>query len=260
MEVVIQQDPDKVCKYAAQVVAEQLSRKPASVLGLAAGSSQLGLYRELIRMHKEDGLDFSKVNTFNLDEYAGLPPEHPCSYHTVMSRNFFDYINIPRANIHIPDGMSDDIPAECQRYEAAMRELGGIDLEMLGVGADGHIGFNEPSSSLGSRTRLKMLTEKTRYDNSRFFASFDEVPRHVITMGVGTIMDSRMVMLIAFGKQKADVVSKLIEGPVTAMVPASVIQFHPRAKVIIDEAAAQKLKLKQYYKWAFEQKPKWQGL
>jgi len=178
----------------------------------------------------------------------------------VMSRNFYCHVNIKPENIHIPDGMSKDIPAECARYEETIREVGGLDLGMLGVGADGHIGFNEPSSSLGSRTRIKMLTEKTRYDNSRFFASFDDVPRHVITMGVGTIMDSRRVMLIAFGKQKAEVASRLIEGPVTAMVPATVIQFHPKAKVVIDDAAAQKLKLKHYYQWAFQQKPQWQGL
>jgi glucosamine-6-phosphate deaminase len=260
MEVVVQLDPDKVCKYAASVVAEQIRKKPTSVFGLAAGSSQLGMYLELIRLHREEGLDFSQVKTFNLDEYVGLPPDHPCSYHSVMTKNFFSHINIPESNIHIPDGMSKDIGGECDQYEAEIRKAGGIDIGMLGVGADGHIGFNEPTSSLGSRTRLKMLTEKTRYDNSRFFSTFDDVPRHVITMGVGTIMDSRRVMLIAFGKQKADIITRLVEGPVTSIVPASVIQFHPKAKVVVDEAAAQKLKLKHYYKWAFEQKPKWQGL
>ncbi len=260
MEVVIQQDPEKVSRYVAQIVAEQIQRKPNTVLGLAAGSSLLGFYRELIRAHKEEDLDLSQITTFSLDEYVGLAPTHPCSYHSVMHKNFFSQVNIPLDRINIPDGMSENIDAECLRYEAAIAQAGGMDIGMLGVGADGHIGFNEPTSSLGSRTRIKMLTEKTRYDHSRFFSSFDEVPRHVITMGVGTIMDSRRVLLVAFGKQKAEVVSQLIEGPVTSMVPASVIQFHPKAKVVIDEAAAQKLKLKHYYKWAFAQKPKWQGL
>ena len=260
MEVIIQPDPDKVCKYAAQIVAEVIHSKPNSVFGLAAGSSQLGLYRELIRMHRDEGLDFSSIITFNLDEYVGLSWEHPCSYHSLMQKNFFAHINIKAENVHIPDGMSGDIAKECEDYEAAIRAVGGLDLAMLGIGEDGHIGFNEPTSSLGSRTRLKMLTEKTRYDNSRFFSSSDEVPRHVITMGVGTIMDSRRAMLIAFGQRKAKVMSKLIEGPITAMVPGSILQYHPKAKVVMDEAAAEKLKMKDYFKWAFKQKPKWQGL
>lgn len=259
MEVVIQPDPDKACKYAARVIAELVRTKPDAVLGLATGSSQLGLYRELIRMHKDGGLDFSKVTAFCLDEYVGLSPDHQCSFHSVMRHNFFVHVNIKPENVFIPDGNAEDIAAACERYEEAIRRVGGIDLEMLGVGADGHIGFNEPTSSLGSRTRLKMLTEKTRYDNSRFFPSLEEVPRHVLTMGVGTIMEARRLVLLAFGGKKARIIAQVLEGPITAMVPGSVIQYHPKVKVVIDEAAASQLKMKDYYIWAFRHKPKWQG-
>lgn len=260
MEIIILEDPDKVCKYAARVVAQVIRDKPDAVFGLAGGSSQLGLYRELIRMHREEGLDFSGVRTFNLDEYVGLPLEHPCSYHSIMHQNFFAHINIRPENTHLPNGMSSDIEVECQRYEDAIQEAGGLDFQMLGLGADGHIGFNEPTSSLASRTRLKALTEKTRYDRTPFFGAVDKVPRHVITMGVGTIMDARKVLLMAFGDKKKRVIAKVIEGPLTAMVPASVMQYHVKAKVVVDEAAAQSLKMKEYYKWAFDHKPRWQGL
>lgn len=260
MEVVIKKDPNEVCKYVAKLVAQQIKSKPDSVFGLAAGSSQLGMYLELIRMHKEEGLDFSCVRTFNIDEFVGLPYEHPRSYHSLMWDRFFSHINIKRENVHIPDGNAKDIAAACVRYEEAIRGVGGIDLTMLGIGADGHIGFNEPTSSLGSRTRLKMLTEKTRYDNARFFNSLDEVPRHVITIGVGTIMESARVVLLAFGEHKAEVISKVVEGPVSAMVPGSVIQFHTKAKVVVDEAASSSLKMRLYFKWAYENKPRWQGL
>ncbi len=259
MEIVIQSNPDEVCKYQARVVADLVRSKPDAVLGLAAGSTQLGLYRELIRMHREEGLDFAKVVTFNLDEYIGLPRSHRCSYHTLMKRSFFDFVNLRPENIHIPDGMAEDIRQECRQYEEKITRAGGLDLTLLGIGEEGHIGFNEPSSSLTSRTRVKMLTEKTRYENARYFPGETEVPHHVITMGVGTIMDSRTVMLSAFGERKADVIAKVIEGPITAMVPGSALQYHPHVKVVIDEAAAHHLRMKDYYRWAYEHKPKWQG-
>ena len=211
-------------------------------------------------MHQEEGLDFSRVAAFTLDEYVGLERSHPCSYHSVMSKNFFTHVNIQPENVHIPDGATPDIQQECQRYEAEIAAVGGIDLQILGLGEDGHIGFNEPSSSLASRTRLKALTEKTRYDNSRFFPTFTEVPRHVITMGVGTIMEAKKIILLAFGQRKSRIISRVVEGPITAMVPGSVLQYHSRVKVIIDEPAAEQLQLKSYFKWVYENKPTWQGL
>ena len=209
-------------------------------------------------MHARGELDFSEVTTFNLDEYVGLPPGHPQSYAHFMRENFFAHVNIPRARIHIPDGLARDIPAHCAAYEAAIHEAGGIDLQLLGLGSDGHIGFNEPSSSLASRTRLKTLTERTIRDNARFFASPAEVPRHVITMGVGTIIEARSCVVLAFGEKKAQAVAAMVEGPVTADVPASVLQFHQRSILLIDGPAATALKRADYYRWVYANKPDWQ--
>jgi glucosamine-6-phosphate deaminase len=231
------------------------------VLGLATGSTPLATYRELVRMHREEGLDFSGVTTFNLDEYVALPPEHPQSYHAFMDEHFFRHVNVPRDRIHIPHGMARDVPAECARYEEAIRAAGGIDLQLLGIGTDGHIGFNEPSSSLASRTRIKTLTERTRADNARFFdGDLDKVPFHCITMGVGTIMDARQVLMLAFGGKKAKAVAEAAEGPITAMNPASVLQMHPVAKCIVDEDAAGKLARGDYYRWVYSHKPEWQRI
>ena len=210
-------------------------------------------------MHRDEGLDFSNVTTFNLDEYVDLPPGHPQSYHAFMDEHFFRHVNVPRARIHIPDGMVRDVPAECARYEAAIRAAGGIDLQVLGIGRDGHIGFNEPSSSLASRTRIKTLTEQTRADNARFFGGdLARVPFHCITMGVGTIMASREVLMLAFGANKAAAVAAAVEGSITAMNPASVLQMHAVAKCVVDEAAAKKLTRRDYYRWVFANKPEWQ--
>ena len=258
MEIVIQPTAEAASIVAAQIVAQLVRRKPDAVLGLATGSTPLAMYRELARMHREDGLDFSRVRTFNLDEYAGLAHEHPQSYHAFMRENFFQHVNVPRENIRIPDGLAADVPAECAAYEAAIRAAGGIDLQVLGIGSDGHIGFNEPSSSLASRTRIKTLTAQTRRDNARFFASASEVPIHVITMGVGTIMDARQVLMLAFGEGKAKAIADAVEGPIMAMNPASILQMHPVAKCLIDEAAAAKLTRREYYEWVYELKPQWQ--
>ena len=209
-------------------------------------------------MHERDGLDFSGVTTFNLDEYVGLAPEHPQSYAHYMREHFFCRVNIQPERIHVPNGLAPDLPAHCEAYEAAIREAGGIDLQLLGLGSDGHIGFNEPSSSLGSRTRLKTLTEQTIRDNARFFASPGEVPHHVITMGVGTILDARRCMVLAFGEGKAKAVADMVEGPVTADVPASALQFHPSCALLVDEAAAGRLKRAEYYRWVYANKPDWQ--
>lgn len=258
MEIIIQPDQAAASVVAARIVARLLREKPDAVLGLATGSTPLSLYRELVRMHREEGLDFSRVTTFNLDEYAGLPAGHAASYHAYMWENLFSEINIPAANIHIPDGMAADIPAFCGDYEKAIRAAGGIDLQVLGIGSDGHIGFNEPSSSLASRTRIKTLTLRTRRDNAPFFGSEEAVPHHVITMGVGTIMETRRVLLLAFGEKKARAVADAVEGPITAMVPASILQLHPVAKVLLDEPAAGLLKKGDYYRWVYEHKPAWQ--
>lgn len=258
MEIIIQSTPEAASLIAARHVARIVRDKPRAVLGLATGSTPLALYRELVRLHREQGLDFSSVTTFNLDEYVGLAPAHPASYHAFMRENFFAQVNIAPARIHIPDGLTGDVPAFCQSYEDAIRAAGGIDVQVLGIGTDGHIGFNEPSSSLASRTRIKTLTAQTRRDNARYFASAGEVPLHVITMGVGTIMDARQVLLLAFGAKKADAIAAAVEGPITAMNPASILQMHPVAKCIIDEPAAALLTRLDYYRWVYDQKPAWQ--
>jgi glucosamine-6-phosphate deaminase len=217
------------------------------------------LYKELIRMHREGGLDFSRVSTFNLDEYLGLAPDHAASYHRFMEENFFQGVNIQRGNIRLPDGLAKDVPAHCADYEQEIRDAGGIDLQVLGIGSDGHIGFNEHGSSLASRTRIKTLTERTREDNARFFDKLENVPHHVITMGIGTIMESRSVVLLAFGAGKADAVAGAAEGPITASNPASILQMHPDAKFYLDEPSAGALERAEYYKWVFKNKPAWQA-
>ncbi len=261
MEIIIQPTPEAGSIIAARIIAKLVRTKPDCVLGLATGSTPLATYRELARIHREGVLDFSKVTTFNLDEYVGLPPGHSQSYHAFMDEHFFRHVNVPRSRIHIPDGMARDIPAECARYEAAIVAAGGIDLQLLGIGTDGHIGFNEPSSSLASRTRIKTLTERTRADNARFFGGdLDQVPFHCITMGVGSIMAAREVLMLAFGANKADAVAAAVEGPIAAMNPASVLQMHAVAKCIVDEPAAGKLTRRDYYRWVFEHKPGWQKI
>jgi glucosamine-6-phosphate deaminase len=258
MEIVIQPTPEAASLIAAQIIARLVRSKPDCVLGLATGSTPQLTYRELVRMHREDGLDFSRVTTFNLDEYVGLPREHPQSYHAFMQENLFRHINVTPARIHIPDGLAADVPAECAAYEAAIRAAGGIDLQLLGIGSEGHIGFNEKSSSLASRTRIKTLTEQTRRDNARFFGAPEAVPMHVITMGVGTIMEARQVLLLAFGENKAQAVADAVEGPISAMNPASILQMHPVAKALLDEPAAARLALSDYYRWVYAHKPAWQ--
>jgi len=260
MEIIIQPDAEAASLIVARHVARVVRDKPNAVLGLATGSTPLPMYRELIRLHREQGLNFSGVTTFNLDEYVGLPPEHPASYHAFMEEHFFSQVNVARDRIHIPDGMTSHVPAFCQKYEDEIRAAGGIDLQVLGIGGDGHIGFNEPSSSLASRTRIKTLTAQTRRDNARFFSSLEDVPLHVITMGVGTIMDARQVLLLAFGEKKARAIAAAVEGPITAMNPASILQMHPVAKCLIDESAAARLSRIEYYRWVYDQKPDWQKL
>ena len=257
MEIIIQPTYTKLVAVAAEIVRDALLKKPNLVLGLATGSTPIGLYEALIRMHKTDGLDFSEVTTFNLDEYVGIPPNHPYSYHTFMETHFFRAINIPPENCHIPQSTAVAHEEFCERYEAAIVAAGGIDIQVLGIGKDGHIGFNEPSSSLGSRTRIKTLTQSTLAANAPHFGdSVDAVPKMAITMGVGTIMDAKQCLLLASGESKAEAVAHAVEGPITAEVPASVLQMHPRTIVVIDEAAAAQLKRVDYYKQVYANKQK----
>lgn len=241
MLVVIKENLQQISLEAAKQVASLIRLKPDSVIGFATGNTPLGLYKELIRMHNEDGLDFSKVTSFNLDEYVGLPPFHPESYHYFMWENLFKKININPSNVHIPMGMAENVEAFCDWYEQKIIDRGGIDLQILGIGSNGHIAFNEPGSSLGSRTRIKTLKDNTIKDNARFFKSIEEVPRFAITMGVGTIMEAKRLLLLANGKMKSDAIKATVEGPVMAKYPATIVQLHRYATIIIDKEAASKL-------------------
>jgi glucosamine-6-phosphate deaminase len=258
MEVIIKPDAAAVSKEAAGFFRRQLREKPASVLGLATGSTPLGLYRELVALHAAGEIAFPEVTTFNLDEYVGLAPDHAQSYRRYMDENLFSKIDARLKRTHVPDGLASDVQRHCEEYEAAISRAGGIDLQLLGIGADGHIGFNEPGSSLGSRTRIKTLTPRTIRDNARFFGSEAAVPHHVITMGVGTILEARHCLVLATGPNKAEAVALMTEGPITAEVPASALQFHRKCTLVIDEAAAAKLKRLDYYRWVYDNKPNWQ--
>lgn len=255
MEVIIKPDYDQLSKTAAEIVADVLNTKPNAVLGMATGSTPLGLYQELVRLYKNGQLDFSRVTTFNLDEYVGLPVSHPQSYHYFMHEHFFKHVNIPQHNINIPSGTTSNYPAFCEWYEQRISECGGIDLQILGIGSDGHIAFNEPTSSLSSRTRLKTLSEQTINDNARFFERREDVPVYAITMGIGTILEARKLLLLASGKAKAKAVAQAVEGPVTSMVTASAMQLHRDAIVIVDDEAAVDLTMRDYYEFIYAAKP-----
>ena len=255
MEIIVRESYEEMSKAAARVVAKTLNAKPNAVLGLATGSTPLGLYEELVRMHRDEGLDFSQVTTFNLDEYVGLTQDHPQSYHYFMHENLFKHINIPKQNVHIPSGTTDNYEAFCRWYEQRIVECGGIDLQILGIGSDGHIAFNEPGSSLGSRTRIKTLAKQTIDDNARFFDSAEEVPIYAITMGVGTILEARKIILLANKKNKAAAVTAAVEGPVTSMITASALQLHADSMFFLDTDAASELKMLDYYQWIQDKMP-----
>lgn len=244
IKVSIAKDYDEMSKRAAGIIADVIRDKPNLVLGLATGGTPIGCYQELIRMHRKEGLDFSRVTTFNLDEYIGLPPTHPQSYRYYMNENLFNHVNIKIGNTHVLNGLADDPQKTCQEFEEAIEASGGIDLQLLGIGANGHIAFNEPGSPLDSRTRVVSLSEQTIKDNARFFKSVDEVPRRALSVGVGTIMEARKILLLASGAEKAEAVAKSVEGPITTDVPASILQRHPDCTYILDEAAASKLSSK----------------
>ena len=255
MELVVKKTCEEASGLAAELVAELVRNKPHCVLGFATGLTPVGCYKELARLHAEEGLDFSKVTTFNLDEYVGLNTRHDQSYRHFMNQNLFNHINVAESNINVPNGMATDVGAYCEWYEREIKRVGGIDIQMLGIGSNGHIAFNEPGSSLGSRTRVKTLTDETRRDNARFFKDMDEVPRYAITMGIGTIMEARELLMIVTGAGKADAVAAAAEGPVTCMCPASMIQLHPKATVIVDEPASKKLKrayTTEPHRWDFQ--------
>jgi glucosamine-6-phosphate deaminase len=255
MEVTILPGHDNVAREAAKIVARTLNAKPNAVLGLATGSTPLGLYKELVRMHRDEGLDFSRVTTFNLDEYVGLGRNDKHSYHYFMHEHLLNHINVAPHNVHIPLGTTDNYEAFCSWYEQRIRDCGGIDLQILGIGSDGHIAFNEPSSSLGSRTRIKTLAPQTIADNARFFDSPEDVPVYAITMGVGTILEARKILLLATGQNKAEAVAAAIEGPVCSMITASALQMHADTVCFLDEAAASHLKMTDYYRWVAEKSP-----
>lgn len=223
---------EQMSKLAAEIFAEQLVKKPDSVLGLATGGSPLGFYKELIRRHQAGEISFSRATTFNLDEYIGLGPEDPGSYHEYMKENLFRHIDLPESRGHLPNGLAADLEAECARYEGLIAESGGIDLQLLGVGTNGHIGFNEPGSRFDSRTQVVELTQETKDSNARFFEKEEEIPVEAITMGIGTIMEAEKIVLIAFGEDKMDVVRRLENGAVTEEFPVSVLRKHPDVTVI----------------------------
>src|SRR5215472_16023315 len=248
MLVVLKKDYDDVSREAARIVAGAVRSKPDIVLGLATGSTPLGLYKELVALYRADSLDFSGATSFNLDEYLGLAPSHPQSFHYFMDQNLFSQINLPRERAHVPDGtIRGDYDHYCARYEQSIQAAGGIDLQVLGIGCNGHIGFNEPTSSLASRTRLKALSRETVDDNAKFFRPGEERPRCAITMGIGTILEARKILLLATGDSKATAISKSIEGPITCAVSASALQLHPDVTFLLDEPAAAQLTQRDYY-------------
>ena len=259
MEVIIQPNKETAAALVARIIAHDLRANPHLVLGLATGKTMERVYRNLVGMHKEQGLDFSLCTTFNLDEYVGLFSTDPNSYRHYMNHHLFQHVNVDLRNTYLPNGMANDLDAECRHYEGLIQRFGGIDLQLLGIGKAGHIGFNEPLSALRSRTRVKALTPTTMKQNAPLFGGEAKVPRRAMTMGVGTIIEARRCLLLATGETKADVVAQAVEGPITSMVTASALQLHPRCTVVVDEAAAARLKETEYYRWIFENEPEWEA-
>lgn len=254
--MIVRPGADAAAALAAQLIAARLRAKPGLVLGLATGRTMERVYDRLAAME----LDFSNCRSFNLDEYIGVSAEDERSYRCYMDERLFGRVNIPRANTHVPDGVAADLGAEAARYERLIREAGGIDLQLLGIGEAGHIGFNEPLSALMSRTREKALTPVTRRQNAAMFGGDpDQVPARALTMGVGTILEARELLLLATGPEKAEVVARAVEGPITAMISASALQLHPNCKVVLDEAAAGALSQRDYYDWVFQNEPEWES-
>lgn len=260
MEVVVLADEQERVGVAAGAVVDLLRRKPAAVLGLATGSSPLPVYDALADRCAAGEVSLAAARAFTLDEYVGLATGHPQSYRAVIHRELVSRVDLDPARVQTPAGAAGDVPAACAAYERAIEDAGGIDLQLLGIGTEGHLAFNEPGSSLASRTRVKTLTAQTRADNARFFDAPDDVPRHVITQGLGTILQARHLVLLAAGAVKAAAVAAAVEGPVTASCPASVLQLHPHVTVLLDPAAAAALGRCEYYAEVWQGKPPWQGV
>lgn len=241
MRIIVAKNYDELSKKAADMVASQLILKPDSVLGLATGGTPVGMYKELVRMYRDGKFSFKDVTTFNLDEYYGLDRDNPQSYYYYMMENLFKHVDIDLNNINIPNGRVENIEKECMEYEEKIEKAGGIDLQVLGIGKNGHIGFNEPDVKFEAKTHLVRLDEDTIRANSRFFNSIDEVPTKAISMGIKTIMHSRKIIMLASGKEKADIIEKMVNGPITPDVPASILQLHPDVTLILDMDAASKL-------------------
>lgn len=254
MEIIIKSDYAQMCEEAAKAVLEAWKQKNGLVVCLPTGNTPLGVYQRLANFYQKGEIDFSRVIAFSLDEYLGLNQDHPQSFAYYLESHLFRHVNIKKENIFRLSGTPEDIDEHCRQYEETIQKFGGIDLQLLGIGKNGHIGFNEPSSSLASRTRAKTLTRETVEANSRLFGNKQNVPRFCLTMGIGTIMESKTIILLASGKDKSEAIQLSIEGPVTASVPASVLQLHPQAKFIMDEEAASLLKRKDYYRWVYENK------
>lgn len=261
MEVVVVDRREAGVALVADALTALVGQRPEAVLGLATGSSPEPLYEELGRRYDAGQLDLRRVSAFLLDEYVGLAAGDPASYRATINRQVVDRLGLDPARVLGPDGTAPDLRAECRCYDARIGAAGGVDLQLLGIGTDGHIGFNEPGSSLGSRTRLKTLAERTVSDNRRFFSGREEeIPRHVLTQGIGTILEARHLVLMAWGEGKADAIARAVEGPLTAMCPASALQLHPHATVVVDSQAARHLTLSEHYRWVYTSKPSWQGI
>ena len=257
MQVIVRPQREEAIGIAARLVAKAIRSNPDLVLGLATGGTMERLYADLVKLRRTEKLDFSLVRTFNLDEYVGLTAEDPRSYHAYMTHPLCRHVNIDRRNTHLLDGMAPDLAAECQRYEDLIRHTGGIDLQLLGLGKVGHIGFNEPLSALYSRTRDKSLTPATIEQNAAYFGGADKMPHRALTMGVGTILDAKRLLMLVTGDSKASVLAKAVEGPITSMMSATAIQLHPHCIVVADEEAASALQARDYYEWIFEHEPAW---
>jgi glucosamine-6-phosphate deaminase len=258
VEVIIRPTADAAADLVSQVIARELRANPQLVLGLATGRTMESVYAKLVRMGRQEKLDFSLCRTFNLDEYVGLPGSDRHSYRHYMNHHLFMQVNIDLRNTYLPDGTASDLAAECAHYEATIQRFGGIDLQLLGIGRAGHLGFNEPLSALRSRTRVKALAPATVAQNAPLFENPEAMPRRAMTMGVGTILECRRCVLLATGAEKADIIARAVEGPITAMISATALQWHPRCTVVVDEAAAAQLRGAEYYRWIFDNEPEWE--
>ena len=259
MEVVIS-EAHEIGRLGADAIVGAMAGKSAPVIGLATGSSPLAIYDELGRRVQAGEVSFADARGFTLDEYVGLPAEHPERYRNVIQSVFVDKVDIDPARVLGPDGLADDLESACAAYESAIRDAGGVNVQILGIGTDGHIAFNEPGSSLASRTRIKTLTRQTREDNARFFGDdVGAVPVHCLTQGIGTIMEARHLVLVASGRSKAEAIHQLVEGPISARWPATILQMHPHVTVIVDGAAASRIQLGDYFRDTWANKPGWQG-